>query len=113
MSKFTDWKDDQSFIHSEAVKLTQDVIAVKVLWLQPPGKRSTRVSTDVPTLSENKRTMEQRNMVYGWKCQRCAAVLFGTCINDLKHSPCCDGYRHGNEYGRAPGYESVDPEAQK
>jgi hypothetical protein len=57
--------------------------------------------------------MEQRNMVCGWKCQRCAAVLFGTCINDLKHSPCCDGYRHGNEYGKAPGYENVDPEAQK
>jgi hypothetical protein len=93
VSEFTDWKDDQSFIHAEAVKLTQDVIAVKVLWLQPPGKRSTRVSVDVPTLSEDKRTIEQRNMVYGWKCQRCAAVLFGTCINDLKHSPCCDGYQ--------------------
>ena len=99
MSEFTDWKDDQSFIHAEAVKLTQDVIdsrqdviAVKVLWLQPPGKQSTRVSLDVPVLSEDKRTIEQRNMVCGWKCQRCAATLFGTCINDLKHSLCCDDY---------------------
>ena len=93
MSEFTDWESDNWFTASEAVKLTQDVIAVKVLWLQLPGKRSTRVSTDVPTLSEDKRTIELRNMVCGWKCQRCAAVLFGTCINDLKHSPCCDGYQ--------------------
>jgi hypothetical protein len=96
MSEFVDWRDDLCFINSEAVKLPitvpggfDAVIAIRVWWLQPPGKRSTRVSIDVPLLSDDKLTIEQRNMVAGWRCSQCKTVLFGTCIDDLQHSPCC------------------------
>ena len=96
MSDFTDWKDDQHFVASEAVRidlLGKDyVIVARAWWLNPVGFRSTRISIDVPELSEDKRSVVYRNMVAGWKCGQCNAVLFGTCISDLYHSPCCDGY---------------------
>lgn len=92
MSEFTDLEDDWRFLNGAVIELDQDVLVDKLWWQRPPGKQSTRVSLDVPVLSEDKRAIEPRNMVCGWKCQRCAAVLFGTCINDLKHSPCCEDY---------------------
>ena len=94
MSEFTNWKDDQHFIHSEAVCLItgQDVLAVKVWWLNPPGFKSTRVSIDVPMMSADMRTIERLDMVAGWRCNKCNTLLFGTCIADLRHSPCCDRY---------------------
>ena len=101
MSEFTDWRNDQCLTNSEAVKIPVAmvdgfgaVVAVKVWWLQPPGKRSTRVSVNVPLLSDDdKQIVEHRNMVAGWRCSRCKTVLFGTCVGDLRHSPCCDGVR--------------------
>ena len=95
MSEFTQWKDDTSFIASEAVRIItqEDVLALKVWWLNPPGVMSTRVSVEVPTLSADKREIVWLSMVAGWKCSKCKTLLFGTSIQDLYHSPCCDKYR--------------------
>jgi hypothetical protein len=92
MSKFTEWKEDKHFIGAEAVRILDDVIAVKAFWLNPPGVRSARVGIDVPLLSDDQRTTEQRSLVVGWRCERCKTLLFATCISDLWHLPCCEGF---------------------
>ena len=99
MSEFIEWrKEDQNFISAEAIRVIDDVMVVKAFWLNPPGMRSTRVGIDVPLLSEDQRTTEQRNLVVGWRCERCKTTLFATCISDLWHLPCCEGFRSHGSY---------------
>jgi hypothetical protein len=105
MSEFTEWKEDQHFIGAEAIRVlttigdTLDAVVVtKAFWLNPPGVRSTRVGIDVPLLSEDQRTTEQRNLVVGWRCERCKTLLFAICISDLWHLPCCEGFRSSGSY---------------
>jgi len=97
MTKFEDLKVDEYFISCEAhciLKLTaggaqRKLVLLKCFWLNPPGKESSRVSIVVPILSGDKRKFEQRTIVVGWRCEECKRVLFGTCIEDLLHDPCC------------------------
>ena len=101
MSEFMEWrKEDQNFIGAEAILIdTLGVVVVtKTFWLNPPGMRSTRVGIDVPLLSEDQRTTEQRNLVVGWRCERCKTTLFATCISDLWHLPCCEGFHSHGSY---------------
>ena len=95
MSEFTQLKADNFLLSLDAVRIIaqEDVLALKVWWLNPPGVHSTRVSIEVPTLSDDKREVVWLSVVAGWKCTRCKALLFGTSIQDLYHSPCCDKYR--------------------
>lgn len=96
--EFDAWKDDRYFMNAEAVRILpqEELLAVKVFWLNPPGVRSERMSFDVSLLSEDKRTIEHSNMVVGWKCRQCNAVLFGTRIKDLLHLPCCVRWYDGS-----------------
>ena len=99
MSEFIEWrKEDQNFISAEAIRVIDDVMVVKAFWLNPPGMRSTRVSIDVPLLAEDQRTTEQRNLVVCWRCERCKTLLFATCISDLWHLPCCEGFHSHGSY---------------
>ena len=88
---------DRRFMTAEAVLIVDDVIATRTWWHNPPGKRSTRVSVDASELSKDRRSIVNRNLVAGWQCQRCGAVLFGTCAKDLLHLPCCAKYIDVNE----------------
>jgi hypothetical protein len=102
MSEFTEWKEDQHFTGAEAVRILASdgdaLMVIKAFWLNPPGIRSTRVGIDVPLLSEDQRTTEQRNLVVGWRCERCKTILFATCISDLWHLPCCEGFHSSGSY---------------
>ena len=97
MTKFEDLKVDEYFISCEAhciPRITSEyelrkLVLLKCFWLNPPGKESSRVSIVVPILSGDKRKFEQRTIVVGWRCEECKRVLFGTCIEDLLHDPCC------------------------
>ena len=98
MTEFNDWCDDERFTQDEAKVLLvrtastdfDKILLRRALWLNPPGRRSTRVNFDVQLLSEDKLRMETRSVVAGWKCVQCQATLFGTRLEDLKHRPCCD-----------------------
>lgn len=110
MTEFEDWKADLEFIGREVwllpVKQDQDfaiyypdkvasftiesILMLKVWWLNPPGRRSSRVSVDFPALTEDKCGFDARNMVAGWRCEKCRTTLFGTNLSQLVHSPCCD-----------------------
>jgi hypothetical protein len=97
MTEFENWKADERFISCEAHCVPimtakyalRKLVLLRCFWLNPPGKESSRVSIVVPVLSETKRKFEQRTMVVGWRCAECKRVLFGACIEDLMHAPCC------------------------
>lgn len=109
-AEFEEWKVDREFMNCEARQLQpcdtkyvgdeiaelpaypENIVVAKVFWLNPPGKRSTRVSIDIPMLSTSGRGMEQRNLVAGWRCEQCKKTLFGTSVKDLYHLPCCKGF---------------------
>lgn len=61
----------------------------RVFWLNPPGKSSSQVEVSVPLLADDNLRFENRSLVVGWKCLKCNRILFGTCIEDLLHAPCC------------------------
>ena len=97
MTKSQEQKVDEYFVSCEAhcVPMMTDgygakkLILLKCFWLNPSGKESSCVSIVVPVLSEDRRKFEYRTMVVGWRCTECGRILFGTCLEDLLHAPCC------------------------
>lgn len=85
--------DEAQLMKAEFVVLSSPVndrfLAERALWLNPLGSRSECMSVQVPILSADGREVLHCDIIVGWKCQRCYAVLFATSIEGLRHEPCC------------------------